>query len=65
MLKLALFGFFLQLDVTDAAAVAAFPDALPEGWKEIDILVNNAGCVRIKRRHVTYAVLFLLLRMST
>lgn len=31
------------LDVTDAEAVAALPDALPEGWREIELLVNNAG----------------------
>ena len=31
------------LDVTDAAAVAALPGSLPEGWREIDVLVNNAG----------------------
>ncbi len=31
------------LDVTDAAAVAALPGALPAGWREIDVLVNNAG----------------------
>jgi 3-hydroxy acid dehydrogenase/malonic semialdehyde reductase len=31
------------LDVTDAAAVATLPDALPAGWREIDVLVNNAG----------------------
>lgn len=31
------------LDVTDAAAVAALPDSLPEGWREVDLLVNNAG----------------------
>lgn len=31
------------LDVTDARAVAALPDNLPEGWREIDVLVNNAG----------------------
>ena len=31
------------LDVTDAAAAAALPDALPEGWREVDVLVNNAG----------------------
>jgi 3-hydroxy acid dehydrogenase/malonic semialdehyde reductase len=31
------------LDVTDAAAVAALPGSLPEGWREVDILVNNAG----------------------
>jgi 3-hydroxy acid dehydrogenase/malonic semialdehyde reductase len=33
----------LTLDVTDAAAVAALPECLPEGWREIDVLVNNAG----------------------
>jgi len=32
-----------RLDVTDAAAVAALPDALPANWREVDILVNNAG----------------------
>ena len=31
------------LNVTDAAAVAALPGALPEGWREVDVLVNNAG----------------------
>ncbi len=31
------------LDVTDNAAVAALPNALPEQWREIDLLVNNAG----------------------
>lgn len=31
------------LDVTDAAAVAALPAALPAGWREVDVLVNNAG----------------------
>lgn len=31
------------LDVTDAAAVAALPDALPGEWRDIDILINNAG----------------------
>ncbi len=31
------------LDVTDAAAVAALPDGLPEGWRAVDVLVNNAG----------------------
>lgn len=33
----------LRLDVTDAAAVAALPGSLPEGWREVDVLVNNAG----------------------
>ncbi len=32
-----------ELDVTDAAAVAAVPSALPENWRDIDVLVNNAG----------------------
>jgi 3-hydroxy acid dehydrogenase/malonic semialdehyde reductase len=31
------------LDVSDPAAVAALPGALPEGWREVDVLVNNAG----------------------
>lgn len=31
------------LDVTDAAAVAAFPASLPTEFAEIDILFNNAG----------------------
>jgi 3-hydroxy acid dehydrogenase/malonic semialdehyde reductase len=31
------------LDVTDAAAAAALPGSLPEGWREVDVLVNNAG----------------------
>ena len=31
------------LDVTDAAAVAALPDSLPEGWRQVDVLINNAG----------------------
>ncbi len=31
------------LDLTDADAVAALPDSLPEGWRELDLLVNNAG----------------------
>jgi len=33
----------LPLDVTDAAAAAALPGNLPEGWREVDVLVNNAG----------------------
>jgi 3-hydroxy acid dehydrogenase / malonic semialdehyde reductase len=33
----------LQLDVTDKAAVAAFPAGLPEAWRQIDVLINNAG----------------------
>jgi len=32
-----------RLDVSDTKAVAALPDSLPEGWREVDILVNNAG----------------------
>ncbi len=32
-----------RLDVTDGAALAALPGALPDGWREIEILVNNAG----------------------
>jgi 3-hydroxy acid dehydrogenase / malonic semialdehyde reductase len=31
------------LDVTDPAAVAALPQALPADWAAIDLLVNNAG----------------------
>ncbi len=31
------------LDVTDTAAVASLPGALPSGWQDIDLLVNNAG----------------------
>lgn len=33
----------LALDVTDHAAVAALPAALPAGWTSVDLLVNNAG----------------------
>jgi 3-hydroxy acid dehydrogenase / malonic semialdehyde reductase len=33
----------LALDVTDASAIAALPDSLPPGWREVDVLVNNAG----------------------
>ncbi len=32
-----------RLDVTDTAAIAALPAALPPDWREIDLLVNNAG----------------------
>ncbi|MDR2853479.1 MAG: SDR family NAD(P)-dependent oxidoreductase [Burkholderiaceae bacterium] len=44
-LKAELGGALLPyvLDVCDAAAVAALPAALPEGWREVDVLVNNAG----------------------
>lgn len=35
--------FPLVLDISDAAAVAAAPDALPEAFRAVDILVNNAG----------------------
>jgi 3-hydroxy acid dehydrogenase/malonic semialdehyde reductase len=31
------------LDITDMAAVAALPDALPPEWREVSVLVNNAG----------------------
>ena len=31
------------LDVNDAAAIAALPDGLPAGWREVDVLVANAG----------------------
>ena len=33
----------VPLDVTDAAACAALPGALPETWRDPEILVNNAG----------------------
>ncbi|HET6609874.1 MAG TPA: SDR family NAD(P)-dependent oxidoreductase [Rhodopila sp.] len=33
----------LSLDVTNAKAVAALPDSLPAGWRDVDVLVNNAG----------------------
>jgi len=33
----------VALDVTDKAAVAAFPESLPEAWRQIDVLINNAG----------------------
>jgi 3-hydroxy acid dehydrogenase / malonic semialdehyde reductase len=35
--------FPLVLDVTDAGAVAALPDALPPEWRDVDVLINNAG----------------------
>jgi 3-hydroxy acid dehydrogenase/malonic semialdehyde reductase len=31
------------LDVTNAAAVEALPQMLPEEWRQVDVLVNNAG----------------------
>ena len=31
------------LDMKHAEAIAALPDALPEGWRELDVLVANAG----------------------
>jgi 3-hydroxy acid dehydrogenase / malonic semialdehyde reductase len=31
------------LDVGDAEAVAALPDALPEAWRAVEVLVNCAG----------------------
>ena len=34
------------LDVADAAATAALPDALPPDWREVELLVNNAGLAR-------------------
>ena len=36
----------LEVDVRDAAAVAASIDGLPAAWKEIEVLVNNAGLSR-------------------
>lgn len=33
----------VELDVTDAAAVAALPTQLPAQWAQVDVLVNNAG----------------------
>jgi 3-hydroxy acid dehydrogenase / malonic semialdehyde reductase len=33
----------LALDVTDADAVAALPNSLSPGWRNVDVLVNNAG----------------------
>ncbi len=33
----------VRLDVTDSAAIAALPDSLPDGFRDIDVLVNNAG----------------------
>ena len=33
----------VALDVTDKAEVAALPDSLPAGWRDLDVLVNNAG----------------------
>jgi len=36
----------LELDVTDADAVQAAIDGLPEEWRAIDVLVNNAGLAK-------------------
>lgn len=36
----------IELDVTDAAAVAALPDRLPAAFSEVDVLVNNAGLAK-------------------
>ncbi len=33
----------VRLDVSDASAVAALPDSLPEDWRAVDVLVANAG----------------------
>lgn len=33
----------LDLDVTQAPAVAALPGSLPAAWRDVDVLVNNAG----------------------
>ena len=35
--------FPVELDVTDAAAVAALPTQLPAEWEQVDVLINNAG----------------------
>ena len=34
------------LDVTDADAVAALPDALPDAWRAVEVVVANAGSDR-------------------
>jgi serine 3-dehydrogenase len=36
----------LELDVTDADAVEAAVDGLPEAWRAINVLVNNAGLAK-------------------
>lgn len=36
----------VTLDVSDAEAVKATIDALPENWREVDVLVNNAGLAK-------------------
>jgi 3-hydroxy acid dehydrogenase/malonic semialdehyde reductase len=33
----------VELDLTDRQALAALPERLPAGWREVDLLVNNAG----------------------
>ncbi|MEJ7649563.1 MAG: SDR family NAD(P)-dependent oxidoreductase [Nakamurella sp.] len=46
----------IELDVTDAAAVAALPDRLPAAFSEVDILVNNAGLAKGLAPAVTSAL---------
>jgi 3-hydroxy acid dehydrogenase/malonic semialdehyde reductase len=35
--------FPIELDITDAKAVARLPDLIPDAFKPVDILINNAG----------------------